>query len=96
MSKSNIKRTHDEAFDHGSTSQETIDLDADDEVLVPPVLDEGPNDSEKLAKIQCVICLDNPTDLTATPCGKCEVGRIVLTCRTHILPYLHYGGAFCW
>jgi hypothetical protein len=25
---------------------------------------------EKLATIQCIICLDDPTDLSATPCGR--------------------------
>ncbi|KAG5439999.1 hypothetical protein PCK2_000691 [Pneumocystis canis] len=51
--------------------------------------DQNENSSqEKLARICCSICLDSPTDLSATPCGH-------LFCYSCILQAVSWTGAAC-
>jgi hypothetical protein len=51
---------------------ETISLDQDESTPPPPLSQTTPQ-SGSLSLAKCVICLDSPTDLTATPCGMCPI-----------------------
>jgi hypothetical protein len=47
----------------------------------------------------CVICMDLPTDLTATSCGTffyySHMPRLIKGCRPPLLPHLPYGSSHC-
>jgi len=64
------KRRHEDAFDDDTSTQGSA-FDENDalKLMLDSQQAQSQEDSEKLANIQCVICLDNPTDLTATICG---------------------------
>ena len=53
----------------------------------------------KLGQVQCVICMDNMTDMTATHCGQysflsASAPALMLTAiRSHLLPHMHHGSA---
>ena len=56
----------------------------------------------RLGQLQCVICLENMTNITATHCGKSGVfalvGRLISDGhhRPPLLPHLHHGSSHCW
>ena len=62
---------------HNSGAIEVIDLssESDEEILIEPAHSDVPlpvtkaTDDPRLSYLKCVICLDSPTDLTATICG---------------------------
>ena len=60
-----------------------VDIDDDDkyenfkakqhaELIQQQQLDEATKPA-KLAEFQCIICMDDPTDLTVTHCGMCFI-----------------------
>lgn len=59
----------------GEETEAYISLDDDDERCPPPAAGSdvqhrsSPFQSGSLSQAKCVICLDSPTDLSATPCG---------------------------
>ena len=87
-----------------------IDL-SDDKVTVQEVLQKQRVDAVKAQtrpeekpttfnSFTCVICMDTPTDITATSCGEwggfCVWEAVMLiVARPSVLPYLSYGGPDC-
>ena len=68
------------------------DDDQDDNTDSPTETDPNPaiqrkpvSQSGSLSQARCVICLDSPTDLVATPCGTFPVYLLLLTFRTFVL-----------
>ncbi|KAF8425130.1 hypothetical protein EV426DRAFT_60064 [Tirmania nivea] len=62
-------------LEHGIEEIDLTEADSDDKLLAKAQEDllrmqkaDGP-EKPKLADFKCVICLDDPTDLAATPCG---------------------------
>lgn len=59
----------------GRETPEAIDLVTDEDVVVSSMVqqqaEQGKKDNEptKLSHLQCVICLESPTDITVTHCG---------------------------
>jgi len=58
------------------------------ELVKQQQLDEATKPA-KLAEFQCIICMDDPTDLTVTHCGTCFLipvgGRLLTKCRPPFL-----------
>ena len=56
----------------------------------------------KLSTIQCIICMENMTDITATSCGTLTsilvfiyAGQLIrLLCRSSLLPFLPHGSSY--
>jgi len=48
---------------------DTLDSPTETNPTTPAVQLQPPSQSGSLSQARCVICLDSPTDLVATPCG---------------------------
>jgi hypothetical protein len=70
------------------TREEYISVDDDDDddsdILPLPSINpipKSPSKTDSLSQVKCVICLDSPTDIAATPCGtssshKTNIGHL--------------------
>ena len=66
---------------------EVLDLSKADEVpkeLQKPAIDNR----VKLSKFQCVICMDDVSNLTVTHCGKCDFFHCILCSRHPASPII--------
>ena len=55
----------------------------------------------RLSDLQCVVCMENMKNITATHCGMfcyCFVGMpfVDTSSRPPLLPHLHHGSSHCW
>ena len=59
--------------DDDEESDDDDDDDSGGPEPVPPLRLHSPSQSGTLSDVECVICLDSPTDLASTPCGTSPV-----------------------
>jgi hypothetical protein len=57
------------SLDDDDNDEDDDDEDQSPASSEPPVRHKSPSQSGSLSQAKCVICLDPPTDLVATPCG---------------------------